>query len=173
MINKIQVYRKPLDLSNQLFVDVMSGNYLTREYDKFFHLALRITTNDGSVFIEKRPNITVSSSFLITKYTEILDVPIEKEITYDEMLNNTQKYMGKSFNTYSIDNNCQLFVLSILKANGLGNDNIYEFVKQDTEDLFKHNPKTKEFLNYMATIYQQITQGKQYKNNRRTIKALR
>lgn len=173
MITKIQVYRKPLDLPNQVFIDVMSGNYLTREYDKFFHLALRITTNDSSFFIEKRPNITVSSSFLITKYTEILDVPILKEITYDEMLNNTQKYMGKSFNTYSIDNNCQVFVLSVLKANGLGNDNIYQFVKQDTEDLFKHNTKAKEFLNYMATIYQKITQGKQYLNNRRTIKALR
>lgn len=155
-------------MSKEIFIKITSGTFRTNEYDKFFHLALRITLDTGkSFFIEKRPNISISSNFVITEYTENIDVPVVFNLDYDTLIENTEKYMGSSFNTYSIDNNCQSFILAILKANGLGNDLAYRFIKQDTEYLYKNNPKIKLFLNYIASLYIDFL------GNRKTIKALR
>ena len=47
--------------------------------------------------------------------------------------------MGSKYFTYSAkDNNCQDFILAVLKANNIGNEEDYSFVKQDTKSLFEN-----------------------------------
>ena len=53
------------------------------------------------------------------------------------LLNNTRNKVGNSFLTYSAkDNNCQNFILPILKSNGLLNSRNEIFTKQSTESYF-------------------------------------
>merc|ERR1711991_1151308 len=48
---------------------------------------------------------------------------------------------GSKFLPYNgYTNNCQDFIMGILKGNSLGNPTIYKFVKQNTSSIFKNNP---------------------------------
>jgi hypothetical protein len=62
--------------------------------------------------------------------------------------------MGGKFLPYSAyDNNCQDFIIAVLKSNHLGNESIYKFVKQDTEDLFKASgTHTRKFANTLTDL---------------------
>jgi hypothetical protein len=56
--------------------------------------------------------------------------------------------MGNKFFTYSAkDNNCQDFLVNILKANNIGNTDDFNFIKQDTKQLFKDLPFLRKFSN--------------------------
>jgi hypothetical protein len=53
-------------------------------------------------------------------------------------MENTKKKMGKKFIPYSAkSNNCQAFILSVLKANQMATPELETFVKQDTNALFE------------------------------------
>jgi len=58
-----------------------------------------------------------------------------------DLINNTLLQMGKNkFLDYdAVTNNCQVFIMNVLDANGLLNDGNQSWVKQDTEVLFKGN----------------------------------
>jgi hypothetical protein len=65
----------------------------------------------------------------------------------------TQEAMGDAFATYSArDNNCQDFILAFLKANGMGDEKDYAFVKQDVKSLFGKTSFLRKFTNTVTDI---------------------
>jgi hypothetical protein len=61
--------------------------------------------------------------------------------------------MGSKFLTYSANNNnCQDFIVSIMRANKIGSADDIKFVKQDTKFLFKNLPYLRKFSNTLTTI---------------------
>jgi hypothetical protein len=85
-------------------------------------------------------------------------------LTINQMLENCRKRMG-DYNYYNYSgskNNCQDFILNLLQANGLGNKEDYEFIKQDVETIFEGKDTLKKFMDYITDlkgIYTDITGG--------------
>jgi hypothetical protein len=85
--------------------------------------------------------------------SDTMKVPIPAGLTLNVMLANTEKEMGGKFLKYSAyNNNCQDFIMAVLKSNGLGDDAIYSFVKQDTKSLFSDNSFLRKVSNTITDI---------------------
>jgi len=111
-------------------------------YDELFHLAMLVQTNNTKFLLEKIERVNVTSSIGNPEGLETLAVPLNgKEINVFDLINNTKEQMGKTqFLDYDpVSNNCQVFIMNVLDANGLLNDENKLWVKQDTEVLFKGN----------------------------------
>lgn len=123
------------------------------EYDKLFHLYLEITLVSGKkLVVEKNEviNMMISSKRPEEEIRPITKMP--KNLTINILMNNTHKSMGANFFTYSANNNnCQDFIVSMLRANKIGNASDISFVKQDTKFLFKNLPYLRKFSNTVTT----------------------
>jgi hypothetical protein len=111
-------------------------------YDELFHLAMLVQSDKTKFLLEKIERVNVTSSIGKPQGLETLPCPLNgKEITIFDLINNTKEKMGKtSFLDYNaVNNNCQVFLMNVLDANGLLNAENKEWVKQDTEILFKNN----------------------------------
>jgi len=111
-------------------------------YDELFHLAMLVQSANTRFLLEKVERVNVSSSIGNPDGLETLSCPLNgKEITVFDLINNTKEQMGKTqFLDYDpVSNNCQVFLMNVLDANGLLNAENKEWVKQDTEVLFKNN----------------------------------
>ncbi len=67
-----------------------------------------------------------------------------------------EAHQGKGFWSYnSVDNNCQNFAASLLVGNGFirKNDKTFIFIKQDSEEIFRNNPK---FLSKVGLVFTDI-----------------
>jgi hypothetical protein len=75
-----------------------------------------------------------------------------KNLTINIIMKNTKKAMGAKFLKYSAnDNNCQDFIVSMLRANKIGSASDISFVKQDTKFLFKNLPYLRKMSNTATT----------------------
>lgn len=111
-------------------------------YDELFHLAMLVETNNTRFLLEKIERVNISKSIGNPEGLEKFDVPLNnKEINVFDLINNTKEQMGKTqFLDYDpVSNNCQVFIMNVLDANGLLNNENKLWVKQDTEVLFKDN----------------------------------
>jgi len=156
-IKSIYLIRTPVpkyitELLNVASLGEFNKNLKKANYDRLFHLAIVFRTGKGEVLLEKNESVNMSESIPKGEGTETADINLSQDITINEVLERTKKHMGDDrFLKYdAYDNNCQNFVLNILKANGLGDEKDYEFVKQDTEELFKTSP-------YLRTLARSIT----------------
>ena len=124
-------------------------------YDRALHLRLQFTLDDNSKwFVEKNEVISLKRYNGAEKDQE--DMPVSNyggNLTMNEILNNTREFMGnENFSRYSADRlNCQNFILSILQANKLLNDEYRRFILQDAEAIFKGLPS------YARVASQKIT----------------
>lgn len=151
-ITSITVYRYPLDtLTNTLLQLVTAGdwNEIKRKggHDTLFHLGIII---NGKYNIEKLEKLEgkEDSSILTKPEVQLMDVPINKDLTIGELVEKAKKGMGKNFYTYSAlgNNNCQNFVLELLKNNGLLNESLKEFIFQNIEKLVEETPSLTQYL---------------------------
>jgi hypothetical protein len=109
-------------------------------YDNVYHLALWI---NGKYIFDKREVVKLEVGNPVKKGSEVMEVPLQgKTITINELIENTKSFMGdKKFSAYDArNNNCQVFVDSILSANGLNSPTIRNFVLQDAEAIFARIP---------------------------------
>jgi len=161
-ITHMKVCRTPVQKLIQMALNVVSlGEFQKRienaEYDDIFHLYLVITLKDGNKFtLEKNAIIElnqVSNTFNRDK-SECRDIFINRNnITLKDLLTKTERQMGNRFYTYSAkNNNCQQFVLEILKSNNLGNENIYNFIKQNTKQLFINDSYLRKLSNSVTSL---------------------
>jgi hypothetical protein len=72
--------------------------------------------------------------------------------------------MGNSFGPYNAEtNNCQDFITNIFKANGIGNESDFNFIKQDTKQIFSQLPEFSKVLGNIATqagaIFNRLLKG--------------
>lgn len=151
-LTSLKVVRVPLEntaLINALTMNQYYKAVKSKGYDKMFHLSIEI---NGKYTLEKVavPRITTTTT---KSDAETMDVPLKKDLTIGELIDNTIKYMGKEkFSSYDVaSNNCQLFTKSILQANGLLNKCLLNFIEQDVESIYKHLPKYAKVITDFAT----------------------
>ena len=166
-IQKITLVRNPVSDALIEILNVASfGDFKKKlketEYDKLFHLAIVFDTPKGRILVEKNEVINLSETVPNKEGREEKDIPINKNLTVKEALDNTERRLGKDlYYKYSAyDNNCQNFILNLLKANDLGNEEDYEWVKQDTEELFKSNPFLRKLSDGITDLASRFTGGK-------------
>lgn len=171
-ITSIKIVRTPISSFIKTLMNVISlGNFekaiKQSSYDNMFHLSLYI--NDKYIF-DKREIVKLEQKNPIQKNSETIEISLgEKSITIQELVEKTKSQMGDSlFNRYDArNNNCQDFVLSVLKANGLNNNNIESFVKQDAEQIFKKMPsitsKIGKFFTNTGAVVNKIIEGENIK----------
>ena len=169
-IKAIRVYREPIQSSIQSFLNLVSlGKFneakKNANFDDLFHLYTIFTLDSGKeILIEKNENIYIRDDFNKSKDNENIAIDIsrfatDKRFDLDTILYNTEKLMGKFyFYQYNAkSNNCQDFIINILKANGLDNKKYIDFIKQDVEVLFQNLPSwsnkfTQVFTDFRAKI---------------------
>jgi hypothetical protein len=111
-------------------------------YDKLFHLGLLVVTSNGGFILEKTERVNISTNTSLQKGSEELEIDnLPANLTVRKLIENTEKEMGNSFLPYNpMNNNCQIFILNVLKANGLLTSVYEQWIKQDTDALFKNDP---------------------------------
>lgn len=134
-------------------------------HDKLFHLMIVFKMEDGrEIRAEKNEDLNIVYHTQAPN-TECVPVGLNGPITLNELLSNTEKYMGADFSPYNaISNNCQRFVWSIITANNLKGDK--QFVVQDVSNLI---PKWAEKLAVGITTFKnqinQVVQGEGVKKS--------
>jgi hypothetical protein len=88
------------------------------------------------------------------KETEILNVPFNSNLTIRQIYENGLKVAGeKLFYSYNASsNNCQNFVLFLLKGSNLLTPQSQEFTKQNTQALFDKDPRLRKIANTFTKI---------------------
>jgi len=106
------------------------------KFDNIFHLFLVFNcTNGKKVLLEK--NARINMSMTIPKMEDRMEITNVPHYTIKEYVAKTKAYMGANFIPYDPDkNNCQNFILSVFKANGI--QEAHDFIKQDTSEIFKN-----------------------------------
>lgn len=168
-ITKMFVRREPLSTLLNILLSVLSWGEINRKlyysnYDELYHLSLYIETNAGTRFaIEKNERINIIENPSANDFIEIIPVRLVRQITINELIQNTKQQMGATFYPYNpIDNNCQVFVTNILKANRLLVPITNQFINQDVNQIFNTSPILKRIMDwiiYMGFVKDVIVQG--------------
>lgn len=108
-------------------------------YDSLFHLSMYfVLTNGNYVKLEKNEvvNIVITTKVAMNmNETRRIEGFNDSNNTLNKIINNSVRVMGDRFYVYNaIDNNCQVFVKEILKANGLRIDDSDDFILQKIYD---------------------------------------
>ena len=140
-------------------------------YDKLFHLKLILTLQNGiKLALEKVERVSLTKYTKPVKGQEDENVPVDKQITLGQLYHNAEMAMGDRFYPYSArDNNCQNFILSVLKASGIGGERDYAFIKQDTKSLFGDDSFVRKLSNTVTDIgarFNVLLQGGKIKKGR-------
>jgi hypothetical protein len=127
-------------------------------FDRFYHLAIILSFQSGKkILVEKNEQINITDQIKTSSESEYMKVEINKNITLNEMLNNSINTIGKdkhyiydAFNR-SGGGNCQTFILYLLNASGLLKDTYYDFIYQDISKLYQELPP------YIGTVAKNAT----------------
>jgi hypothetical protein len=144
-ITEIKIVRKPVQGAVQKLLNIASlGEYQKeldkKPYDTIFHLALVLTIDNKELVVEK--NAQISMSYKKIKGGEEMHVVKDKPLTLNELMANTEKMMGDKFIPYDAEhNNCQGFVSSMMRANGLMTPEYSSFITQDVCKLIPRKTK--------------------------------
>jgi hypothetical protein len=150
IIQKITIFRQPL---NSFYLFVANRLAKHENYDKLFHLYIIVNTSKGNVLIEKNETINITNHIKNNKDTDKFEINNFPKITINQLLENTKKIMGKNYFSYSAkNNNCQDFIINILRANNINDKAAYEFTKQNVEDIFKSHHEIRKSINTLTDI---------------------
>jgi hypothetical protein len=131
-VSSISIGRNPVQSAIQGILKTVS----TVPYDNLFHLFMVFNCSNGKkVLLEK--NARINMSMTIPSMTDKMELTNVPHYTIKEYVAKTKEYMKDKFIPYHpSSNNCQDYIISCLKANGI-NDG-HDFVKQNTEMIFKN-----------------------------------
>ncbi len=116
------------------------------QYDKLFHLGIVVRVSQGgqskNILIEKNEVIYIGETKKDDTDTEYENVPLGSlHITLREFIEKGAQAKGRDFYLYdAFKNNCQDFVMTLLKASGLASSQVSTFVKQPVDELVKDLP---------------------------------
>lgn len=157
VITSLQIGRTPVPSAISAAMNAVSLGgfnkvFKTLSFDTLFHLFLIITTDKGKFLLEKNERINVSKN-IPSKDLQVKDVVIPNNLSVNELIDTTQKYMGVNFLPYDpATQNCQDFIASVLKANNIATPELLSFVKQDTSEIFKQNPNLAKISRKLTDI---------------------
>lgn len=160
LIKSITIDRTPVVKALQSILNFVSGGDFnkrleTMPYDQIFHLRIDITFDDGSVLaVEKNEVINMYEKPIKKEGGEQKQIDYVPEgTTLDGMLEEAKNIQGKKYFEYSAyDNNCQDFIMALLKGSNIGTQEDYDFIKQDSKSLFKGDPALRKFANTLTDI---------------------
>jgi hypothetical protein len=171
IIASIEIGRTPVPslLTNALNI-ISFGEFQKKfgamPYDKLWHLFMIIRTTKGErVMLEKNEVINAALRYKIPPNTELKKADgIRQNVSINDFLLKGLQRQGKEkFFTYSAShNNCQDFIVNLLKANYIEGD-IISFVKQNTKELFEGLPRLRKIANTVtdaAAIGDRVIQGR-------------
>lgn len=152
-VHSLVIVRTPVEKYVDKFLNVISlglWNKVYKEhYDQLFHLKLVI---NGKYKTEKRPNIYFGPNSNESGKREEYQVSLQgKHFTIGEMFEKAKAIMGDKFDKYDMVNNCQQYVLALLKGVGLAKSPARGFIYQDVGSIVKELP------NYVADTASTIT----------------
>jgi hypothetical protein len=165
-IMRMQACRTPLSSFMTTALNIASlGEFNKRfanmPHDKLFHLDLRVEIADDTgkskklttILLEKTEVLNADVNPKKQKDTECSLIQFPKPLTINKLLEGAKKIQGDKFFKYSANNNnCQDFIMALLKGSNAGNQQNYEFVKQDTKELFKGLPFFRKLTNTVTDI---------------------
>lgn len=154
-VTSIKLIRTPLSKATQFLLNIASFGQLQEKLkqaniDTLFHLSMLINDKyelEKNEVIKFRinPNAVKSDS-------QTLDIPIDKDVTIQELLNNTKTQMGSNYGSYNAkNNNCSVFLSNVLSSNTLNNSNSDTFINQKTNELFDIFPELTEKIVNLGT----------------------
>lgn len=154
----MNVYRHPVDKEIIQVLNVVSlgefeKNMKKQNYDKLFHLYMGVKLQSGILItIEKSDAIVkLNVGVKVKPPTETMAVPLSNSITITQMLDGAKSILGDKFFSYNgSNNNCQDFLIAMLKGVGLLNNDLQSFIKQNTKDLFKKLNFTRKLTNTLT-----------------------
>ena len=145
-IVRLSAGRKPVDAPLIGALNIVSFGKFAKQnpYDELFHLSLNAELEDGTVLsIEKVENINLVINPKTKPKTEFQQIGNFRSVTLNELMEGAKKVLGDKFFKYNAStNNCQSFIMALLKGSNLGTPENYAFIKQDTESIFKGLEKT-------------------------------
>lgn len=154
-IKSLSISRAPIRKAITTILNLLTLGELKRSldqlsYDELFHLRLIAIVEDKTVLIEKNEVINIEYvKGYIEGETKKVDFP--GTITINQLLEGAKKIQGDNFFKYSAyDNNCQDFVTALLKGSNIGTEQDFNFIKQDTKQLFEN-------YGYMRKIADTVT----------------
>jgi hypothetical protein len=160
-ISRIILNRTPLGSMMNTALNVSSGfeflNKLKQSpYDSLFHLAaILILDNGKKLMFEKVETMSLKevSGNPFQKGSESLEIQQLPNLSVSELINNTRRIMGDNkFFTYNASsNNCQSFLVKMMEANIPNYQQYVNFIKQNTEFVYKNSPNFRKFSNTMTT----------------------
>lgn len=160
-ITKLEIYKAPItkifqDMLNTLSLGKWEEKMKKYGFDKFYHLGLIATLENGEKYIvEKLDRPSVSQDFDLSKPDlELMDVPLNgKQITIYKMLEDARKAVGdqKFFEYDSFRNNCQFFVRMLLQNQNLYTNREKDFFFQDISEMIKELPEELDRFQKLAT----------------------
>ncbi len=145
-IQAIRVCRQPVERYVKLALNALSLGELSKKlgfynYDDLFHLYLMITViHEGQtlyVRLEKNHVVVVNVSKNSSTPGECMDVPLQTELDVVTLITRGEQYQGGDFWIWTSSNNCQVFVQSVLKGNGLDNQMLSDFIVQCVKCIMK------------------------------------
>jgi hypothetical protein len=149
-IISLKAVRAPILKPVKGFLDLLSLGSFSKAldklgYDKAFHLALVI--NDKYTF-DKQEVVRFDLKGKEPPEAQYINIRVPPNTTIDQFIEKTRQLMGdKNFSDYNAKtNNCQVFVMSALKANGVLDQSQVNFIKQDAVAIFNLMPKYVEKL---------------------------
>lgn len=149
-------HRKPVDKPLTGALNVVSLGQFNKQnpYDDLFHLSLFLFLEDGTVMsIEKIENINILINPPTHAKAEIQEIGNFHPVTLNELIDGAKKVLGDKYFKYDAStNNCQAYIMALLKGSGLGTAEDYKFIKQDTEQIFKGLGKTLALSNALTDI---------------------
>lgn len=146
VIKKIFVCRVPISSNIINLGNLISNNKLDNikeklGYDKLYHLFMVLKLEDNTLYlVEKNEVIVLKQIDDIPDNTEVIKINMKNRvIPLDALFENTIKLMGlDKFLKYDVaNNNCQFFIVNILKANGLLTPAYNKFISQNIVMLFR------------------------------------
>jgi hypothetical protein len=109
--------------------------------------------NGSKNVLEKNEIIYLYKFSSIPKKTEGLEIVLNENVTLINLLDKTQAIMRDKYFMYnSSNNNCQIYIYNILKANSLGNAENTDFIVQKTESLFQNDTRFRKIVNSLKDL---------------------
>ena len=150
IIRHIRVIRTPINGMIQKFLNKFGGKV---DYDKLFHLRLQITTRTNKKFTIEKNEVIKVSKWRNDKGDDFMDVPKAFAVTVDDFLTNAERAMGDKYYIYSSKNsNCQDYCVGLLRSNGVTDQNVLGFIKQDTQAIFAGKPLLRKLANTLTDL---------------------
>jgi hypothetical protein len=145
IVTNIRVCKELVSKNTESLLQIISGGKWEEAkkkygYDNFFHTYMLFNVNGKQLMLEK--NQVINLSYYPKACNDGMEVSPGGTFTLNEMLAKARSAMGdEKFFTYDpLYNNCQSFIMGILKANGLSTPTIEKFVYQNIKDIVADLP---------------------------------